>query len=208
MGAFCCDKPTVVDGMVYFAFQKTCDGNGESYGSEVFFMRSADLLRLDGAGRPDEATWETLPRGEAGLYTPRGLLLGEEPHLLHLGGPRLLCVWRTELGFLDTSLSLDHGETWSRGPGPAPLTYSPCPEPRPHSSSQEGGKKVVQTVAGAVSRNTELIVESEEYIGSAEYEELVISNHDVVRNVRGAFTPHTLRSCGSVKDNCRLIISI
>ena len=22
MGAFCCDKPTVVDGMVFFAFQK------------------------------------------------------------------------------------------------------------------------------------------------------------------------------------------
>ena len=72
MGAFCCDKPTVVDGRVYFAFQKTCDGNGESYGSEVFFMRSADLLRLDSEGRPEDAAWETLPRGEAGLYTMRG----------------------------------------------------------------------------------------------------------------------------------------
>ena len=40
MGAFCCDKPTIIDGMVYFAFQKTADGNGESYGSEVFIMRS------------------------------------------------------------------------------------------------------------------------------------------------------------------------
>ena len=38
MGAFCCDKPTVIDGMVYFAFQKTADGNGESYGSEVTFF--------------------------------------------------------------------------------------------------------------------------------------------------------------------------
>ena len=72
MGAFCCDKPTVVDGMVYFAFQKTCDGNGESYGSEVFIMRSADLLRLDREGRPEDAAWETLPRGETGLYTMRG----------------------------------------------------------------------------------------------------------------------------------------
>ena len=44
MGAFCCDKPTIIDGMVYFAFQKTADGNGESYGSQVFFMRSKDLL--------------------------------------------------------------------------------------------------------------------------------------------------------------------
>ena len=24
MGAFCCDKPTIIDGMVYFAFQKVC----------------------------------------------------------------------------------------------------------------------------------------------------------------------------------------
>ena len=52
MGAFCCDKPQVIDGMVYFAFQKTADGNGESYGSEVFFMRSKDLLKLHGEGRP------------------------------------------------------------------------------------------------------------------------------------------------------------
>ena len=152
MGAFCCDKPNIFDGMVFFAFQKTADGNGESYGSEVFLMRSRDLLRLHEEGRPEEATWETLPYGEVGLQTPRGLLLGEEPHLIQLEGSTLLCVWRTELGFLDTSLSLDHGETWSRGPGPAPLAYSPCPEPRPHSSSQEGGKKVVQTVAGAVPR--------------------------------------------------------
>ena len=35
VGAFACDKPTVIDGMVYFAFQKTADGNGESYGSQV-----------------------------------------------------------------------------------------------------------------------------------------------------------------------------
>lgn len=67
MGAFCCDKPTVIDGMVYFAFQKTADGNGESYGSQVFFMRSKDLL----AKGPEAAQWETLPRGDQGLQTNR-----------------------------------------------------------------------------------------------------------------------------------------
>ena len=46
MGAFCCDKPQIIDGMVYFAFQKTIDGNGESYGSRAFIMRSRDLLSL------------------------------------------------------------------------------------------------------------------------------------------------------------------
>ena len=37
-----------------------------------------------------------------GLQTGRGLLLGEEPHLVQVAGPRLLVIWRTELGFLDT----------------------------------------------------------------------------------------------------------
>ena len=54
VGAFCCDKPSVIDGAVYFAFQKTADGNGESYGSEVFFMRSKDLLSLHEEGRPQD----------------------------------------------------------------------------------------------------------------------------------------------------------
>ena len=125
--------------------------------------------------------------------TDAGLRLGEEPHLVHLGGPRLLCVWRTELGFLDTSLSLDYGDTWSRGGRPCPLTYT-CPPTLPDTWGHvEGDKRLVQTVAGAVTRNTELITESEEYRGSEEYRELVTSNHDVVRNVRGAFTPHKLR---------------
>ena len=86
MGAFCCDKPTIIDGMVYFAFQKTADGNGESYGSEVFFMRSKDLIKLSSEDRHEEATWETLPHGEHGLQTGRGLLLGEEPHVIQIKG--------------------------------------------------------------------------------------------------------------------------
>ena len=68
MGAFCCDKPQVFDGMVYFAFQKTADGNGESYGSEVFFMRSKDLLNLHGEGRPQVSEWtdhKSDPRDES-----------------------------------------------------------------------------------------------------------------------------------------------
>ena len=84
IGAFCCDKPQVIDGQVFFAFQKTPDGNGESYGSEVFFMRSKDLVRLEQEGKMADATWETLPKGERGLQTRQGLLLGEEPHVIQV----------------------------------------------------------------------------------------------------------------------------
>ena len=90
IGAFSCDKPQVIDGRVFFAFQKTPDGNGESYGSEVFLMRSADLVELASGGRMAEATWETLPRGEKGLQTERGLRLGEEPHLVQVSWDLLL----------------------------------------------------------------------------------------------------------------------
>ena len=80
-----------------------------------------------------------------GLQTGRGLLLGEEPHLVQVAGARLLVIWRTELGFLDTRCSGgiitviiniivivrysdDYGETW--GPaGLRPLTYSGTLDP-------------------------------------------------------------------------------
>ena len=85
-----------------------------------------------------------------GLQTGRGLLLGEEPHLVQVAGPRLLVIWRTELGFLDTRCgaiiiilvtydiiviviirySDDYGETWGPvGLRPRPLTYSGTLDP-------------------------------------------------------------------------------
>ena len=47
MGMFLCDKPSVIDGAVYMAFQKTREGAGETPGSEVFFLRSRDVLHVD-----------------------------------------------------------------------------------------------------------------------------------------------------------------
>jgi len=140
MGAFCCDKPTVIDGAIFFAFQKTRDGNGESYGSEVFIMRSEDFITRHwgsvssfGGKKKSEtevldwlsqARWETLPKdSEHGLQTRRGLLLGEEPHVLHVIGERLLCFWRNELGFLDSCHSDDRGDTWDSVDEPKPLLY-------------------------------------------------------------------------------------
>ena len=47
-------------------------------------MRSSDLVRLAMVGKMEDATWETLPRGERGLQTHQGLLLGEEPHVIQV----------------------------------------------------------------------------------------------------------------------------
>ena len=81
-----------------------------------------------------------------GLQTGRGLLLGEEPHLVQVAGPRLLVIWRTELGFLDTRCGViiivtitvivmirysdDYGETWGpAGLRPRPLNYTGILDP-------------------------------------------------------------------------------
>ena len=94
MGAFCCDKPSIIDGMVFFAFQKTPDGNGESYGSEVFLMRSRDLLRLHSQGRA--------PPGEAAsLASPPSQVL---VHLVQVGaGERPVQLVLSELLLTDIS---------------------------------------------------------------------------------------------------------
>ena len=114
MGMFLCDKPSVIDGAVVMAVQKTVDGAGETPGSEVFFLRSRNLLVVDD---PDEAEWETLPLGDTGLQAPSGdLRLGEEPHILWLERPhplRVLALWRTETGRLASSTSDDAGSTWA-----------------------------------------------------------------------------------------------
>ena len=134
MGMFMCDKPTVIDGMVYFAFQKTRDGAGETPGSEVFFARSPDLLTVDD---PAGATWQTLPLGEDGLQAPSGdLRLGEEPHILPVGDAdprRVFCLWRTEVGRLAAAYSSDGGESWEAPhwlnyPGRPSSGWAPAPD--------------------------------------------------------------------------------
>ena len=112
MGMFLCDKPSIIDGAVYMAFQKTPDGAGETPNSEVFFLRSRDLLHLSD---PMQATWETLPEGDRGLRAPGGALsLGEEPHVVSVGhvAGRLLSLWRTETGKLAAAYSSDGGANW------------------------------------------------------------------------------------------------
>lgn len=125
MGMFLCDKPSVIGGAVYVAFQKTRDGAGETPGSEVFFLRSRNLLHVEDLA---DAEWETLPLGDAGLQSPEGdLRLGEEPHVLQPvdGRPdRLFSLWRAETGMLAASYSDDGGEHWDT---PFWLTYEGVP---------------------------------------------------------------------------------
>jgi len=119
MGMFLCDTPQVIDGAVYSAFQKTADGAGETPGSEVFLLRSRDLLPAlvgDDDTALDRVTWETLPLGDHGLTAPGGSLsLGEEPHVLAVSDDRpgrLFCLWRAETGRLAATYSDDGGESW------------------------------------------------------------------------------------------------
>jgi hypothetical protein len=124
MGMFLCDKPSVIDGAVYLAFQKTRDGAGETEGSEAFVLRSRNLLHVDNLA---DAVWETLPLGDAGLQAPGGeLRLGEEPHVVQVGEVpgRLFCLWRAETGRLAATYSSDGGETWD---APFWLTHEGLP---------------------------------------------------------------------------------
>lgn len=125
MGMFLCDKPSVIGDAVYMAFQKTRDGAGETPGSEVFFLRSRNLLHVDDL---DDAEWETLPLGDVGLQSPDGELeLGEEPHVLQpvdARPERLFSLWRAETGKLAAAYSDDGGEHWDP---PFWLTYEGVP---------------------------------------------------------------------------------
>lgn len=143
MGMFLCDKPSVIDGAVYLAFQKTRDGAGETPGSEAFFLRSRNMLTVDDL---DDALWETLPDGDEGLRSPGGdLSLGEEPHVLAVGTVharvgRLLSVWRAETGRLAAAYSDDGGATWD---APFWLTYEGLP-------IGKGGQRELRNPRGSV----------------------------------------------------------
>ena len=42
---------------------------------------------------------------------------------MQVAGPRLMCLWRTELGFLDHCFSDDFGSTWNHNGSPRPMLY-------------------------------------------------------------------------------------
>ncbi|CAD7941225.1 unnamed protein product [Amoebophrya sp. A25] len=219
IGAFCCDKPQLIDGTLFFAFQKTRDGNGESYGSEVFVVRSRNFLEKHKTEKLFEIEFEVFPRGTvSGLQTPRGLLLGEEPHIMQISGAKMLLVWRTELGFLDSCVSFDYGENWVRddptigtknlSPLPTPLLYEPPPSSS--TSSTACGSDVDVSLLNDTKLNAALLSDKrlngltpagggeqfmrnrEEYLTSREHAAFVADNPWIMRHPRGAFTPFRL----------------
>ena len=54
-------------------------------------------------------------------------------------------------------------------------------------------KRIIQKVQGAVERNEDLIKDSALYMSSEEYLNLVKKNQLIMRNPRGAITPHKMR---------------
>ena len=107
----------------------------------------------------------------------------------------MLCFWRNELGFLDSCYSSDYGETWEIKNRPQPLIYYKLGQPlsSEYPRYKHAQKRAVLKTEGAVVRNDKLIHDSEKYLASEEYRKLVLENHGVVRNPRGAITPHRMR---------------
>ena len=57
----------------------------------------------------------------------------------------------------------------------------------------QGNTESIKTYHNVLFSDPQLNDDGGQYLESEEYGDLVRDNHDVVRNVRGAFTPHKLR---------------
>eukprot|EP00756_Hemistasia_phaeocysticola_P004019 Hpha_TRINITY_DN12585_c0_g1::TRINITY_DN12585_c0_g1_i1::g.50806::m.50806 len=205
MGAFACDKPVLLEpsGDLYFAFQKTRDGNGESYGSEAFVLHCPGFVEqlqstIKGPHPLASLGWQLLPTADPqgrGLYTPLGLQLGEEPHVVPLPSGRLLVLWRTELGVLDHTVIESTPEKMPRGRGIEPLRYG----------ATQGGDGVEEYRGRNVAEGQKDTCHVddyrnalEEYLASSSRSALVAADHSVMRNPRGAITPIVMQSNGHV----------
>lgn len=112
-------KPIVAEGSVLMGLAKVGRfGHGFMSESEGFFVRSDNL-----ATEPDPARveWLTLPDGEVGLRAPDGTV-ADEHNLVHLGGRRLFCTYRTTQGHPCHAYSEDFGHTWTP---PEYMSYGP-----------------------------------------------------------------------------------
>ena len=96
-----------------------------------------------------------------------------------------MCLWRTELGFLDTRYSSDYGETWESR-DLQPMLYTPEAWPKEVSCD-------AADIPDAKNAAADLVAGSAAYIQSLEYKRLVSDDHNVVRNPRGAITPFKLK---------------
>ena len=108
--------PIKTDDGAYFAFTKLGklflkDGEGWLFHSDNI------LTERD----PEKLHWELLPEGDLGIKNPAFGSIQEEHNVSRLSGTgRLVCCYRTTLGFPALSFTSDAGRTWSL---PEPMRY-------------------------------------------------------------------------------------
>jgi hypothetical protein len=118
------DKPSVVDGVVYFAFTKLGKyflGNGEGW-----VVKSDNIMTEKD---PAKINWRILPDGDHGLRHPDYGSIQEEHNIVPMSHESIYCVYRTTRGFPAVTISRDAGMTWTV---PTQMRYSP-------------GKRIVRT---------------------------------------------------------------
>ena len=105
-------KPFIHDGAAYVSLHKVGGfGAGFFTRSEGVLLRSENLLT---ERDPADATWETLPDGDAGLRTPPGGgPIAEEQSYCVLSDGSFYSVYRTVDGHPACSYSRDGGHTWT-----------------------------------------------------------------------------------------------
>ena len=105
-------KPFIHAGSAYVPLHKVGGlGHGFFTRSEGVLLKSEDLLAADD---PGDATWETLPDGDAGLRAPDGGgPIAEEQSFAVLSDGSFYCVYRTIDGHPAYAISRDSGHTWS-----------------------------------------------------------------------------------------------
>lgn len=112
-------KPIRHKGAMYLGFAKIGKfGRGFIETSESWFLRCSNIEREKD---PKKLQWETLPKGDQGLKSPRGPI-AEEVSLTSFSDGSLFCTYRTVAGHPCHAYSRDDGNTWTK---PAFMTYRP-----------------------------------------------------------------------------------
>lgn len=112
-------KPIRHQNELFLGFTKV-ERFGENFiaASESWFLRCSNIENeLD----PDKLKWQTLPKGETGLTSPK-FSIASEVNLTSLSDGSLFCTYRTIAGHPCHAYSRDHGKSWTP---PAFMTDGP-----------------------------------------------------------------------------------